>query len=98
MPKKVKVSAQTIPELRDFLAGADVDMGCRPVAVREAGRYATTVVSENGEIDRLSAPRAGGVTVEVLEEIASPAARLRMLPSGNRFLRGQIPQGLGVKE
>ena len=46
MTKKVRVSAETLPQLRDFLAGAEVDMGCRPVALKRGDRFATTVISE----------------------------------------------------
>ena len=98
MTKKVRVSAETLPELRDFLAGAQVDMGCRPVAVKRGDRFATTVISGDEELDRLSARRAGSVRIEVLEEMRSPAARLRMMRAGNRFAGGQVPRGLGVKE
>ena len=98
MTKKVRVSAETLPELRDFLAGATVDMGCRPVAVKRGDRFATTVISGEEELDRLSARRVGGVRIEVLEEVASPEVRLRMAPAGNRFAGGQTPRGLGVKE
>jgi hypothetical protein len=98
MTKKVRVSAESLPELRDFLADAAVDMGCRPVAVKRGDRFATTVISGDEELDRLSARRAGGVRIEVLEEVRSPAARLRMMRAGNRFAGGQVPRGLGVKE
>ena len=69
MTKKVRVSAETLPELRDFLIGAKVDMGCRPVAVKRGDRFATTVISGDDELDRLSARRAGSVRIEVLEEV-----------------------------
>jgi hypothetical protein len=98
MTKKVRVSAENLPELRDFLAGADVDMGCRPVAVKRGDRFATTVISGEEELDRLSRRRSRGVRIEVLEEVAPPAARLRMVRSGNRFAGGEVPRGLGVKE
>jgi hypothetical protein len=98
MTKKVRVSAGTLPELRDFLAGADVDMGCRPVAVKRGDRFATTVMSAEDELDRLSARRAGSVRIEVIGEVPSPAMRMRMAPAGNRFAGGRVPRGLGVKE
>jgi hypothetical protein len=98
MTKKVRVSAETLPELRDFLAGAQVDMGCRPVAVKRGDRFATTVISAEEELDRLSRRRSGGVRIEVLEEVPPPAARLRMVRAGNRFAGGRVPRGLGVKE
>ena len=46
MTRKARISAESLPELRDFLAGAQVDMGCRPVAVKRGDRFATTVISE----------------------------------------------------
>lgn len=98
MPKKLRVSAATLPELRDFLAGAEVDMGCRPVALKRGDRYATTVISEDTELARLSTRRSGGVQIEVLEEMPSAARRLRMAPRGNRFVGGAVPRGLGRKE
>lgn len=98
MPKKVRVSAETLPELRDFLSGANVDMGCRPVAVKHGDRYATTVVTDDEELNRMTARRLGGVSIEVLEDMPSPSTRLRMLRSGIRYLHGTVPQGLGVKE
>lgn len=98
MPKKLRVSAETLPELRDFFAGAAVDMGCRPVALKEGDRYATTVISEDEDIARLSRMRAVGVTIEVLEEIRPARSRLRMVSTGDRFADGAVPRGLGVKE
>ena len=98
MTRKVRVSAERLPELRDFLSGADVDMGCRPVAVKRGDRFATTVISSDEELDRLSARRSSSVRIEVLEEVPPPESRLRMVRAGNRFAGGQIPRGLGVKE
>ena len=98
MARKARISAETLVELRDFLAGADVDFGCRPVAVKRGDRFATTVVSSDEELGRLSRRRSGGVRIEVLEEIPPPETRLRMVRPGNRFAGGQVPRGLGVKE
>jgi len=98
MTKKVRISAESLPQLRDFLAIADVDMGCRPVALKRGDRFATTVLSTDQELERLSRRRAGGIQIDVLEEIAPPESRLRMVRSGNRFAGGQVPRGLGVKE
>jgi len=98
MTRKVRVSAERLPELRDFLSGADVDMGCRPVAVKRGDRFATTVISGDEELARLSARRSSSVRIEVLGEIPPPETRMRMVRAGNRFAGGQIPRGLGVKE
>jgi hypothetical protein len=98
MTKKVRISAESLPQLRDFLLSADVDMGCRPVASNLGDRFATTVLSSDDELERLSRRRAGGVEIEVLGEVAPPEVRLRMVRAGNRFAGGQVPRGLGVKE
>ncbi len=98
MVKKLRISADTLSELRDFLTDADVDMGCRPVAIKKDERYLTTVVSRDEELNRMSARRSGGVRIEVIEEMAEPVSRLRMLRKGNRFIGGDIPRGLGLKE
>ena len=98
MAKKARISAESLPELRNFLAGADVDFGCRPVAVKRGDRFATTVISSDKELDQLAARRSGGVRIEVLEEVAPAESRLRMVRPGNRFAGGQVPRGLGVKE
>jgi hypothetical protein len=98
MAKKARISAESLVELRDFLRGSEVDFGCRPVAVRRGDRFATTVISSDEELGRLSRRRAGGVRIEVIAEIPPPEARLGMVRSGNRFAGGQVPRGLGVKE
>ena len=98
MARKARISAESLVELRNFLAGADVDFGCRPVAVKRGDRFATTVVSSEEELDQLSRRRSAGVRIEVLEEIPPPASRLGMVRPGNRFAGGQVPRGLAVKE
>lgn len=98
MPKKLRISAESIAELRDLLADGDVDMGCRPVAIKTGDTYSTTVVSEQEELDRLSARRLGTVKIEVLGDIPAPKARMRKRHTGNRFASGRLPKGLGIKE
>jgi hypothetical protein len=100
MTKKVRISAESLPRLRDFVVSADVDMGCRPVALKRGDRFATTVLSSDEELERLSRRRSVGIEIEVLEEIPPAEARLRMVRtrSGNRFAGGQVPRGLGRKE
>lgn len=98
MPKKLRITADTLSALRAFLSDANVDMGCRPRAVKRGEGFATLVVSDDDELDRLNARRTGGVIVEVLEDMPSPQSRLRALRPGNRFLGGSVPKGLGIKE
>jgi hypothetical protein len=98
MARKARISAGSLPELRDFLTGAEVDFGCRPVAVKRGDRFATTVVAAEGELDQLSRRRSGSVRIELLEEVPPPEARLRLVRPGNRFAGGGVPRGLGVKE
>ena len=97
MPRRLRVTAESLAKLRDFLADAQVDMGCRPVAVKRAGQYATTVISDEMESDRLMARRFGGVEIELLDDLPSVASRLRMVSRQNRFRHGDLPRGLGVK-
>ncbi len=98
MTTKLRVSAATLPELRDFLAGSDVDMGCRPVARRHGDGFATEVMAEEREMDALSARRIGTVRIETLERMPDKSVRARLAPAGNRFLSGERPRGLGIKE
>lgn len=102
--KKIRVEAPSVEHLRDFLSGADVDLGCRPFAKRAADRFSVTAVAEDADIGRMNsriasdARMTGSVRIEVLEDVPEPEARLRMIQPRNRYLRGEIPTGLGAKE
>lgn len=98
MPKKLKIKAADVGTLRGFLKGADVDFGCRPVARRAADGVYTIAIANDDQLGRLNARLLGGVEIEVLEELPDPRTRLRMVQPRNRFLRGEIPRGLGKKE
>lgn len=98
MPKKLKIKANDVRVLRNFLKDADVDLGCRPVARRAGDQVYTIAVADDDQIGRLNARLAGGIEIEVLEELPEPRMRLRMVQPRNRFLRGEIPRGLGKKE
>jgi len=98
MKRKLKISAESREALRTFLVGADVDLGCRPMAHREVGRVTIIAAAEEAEITRLSAPRADSVSVEALDPVPSAGARRAMVAGGNRFLAGERPQGFGEKK
>lgn len=98
MPKKLRISAESVQRLRGFLSDADVDMGCRPVAREREGRVETVVISSETEYGRLTARRSAGIEIEDLGDLPEPATRLRMARSGNRFAAGEVPRGLGIKE
>jgi hypothetical protein len=98
MPKKIRIDAADLDQLRNFLAGAEVDLGCRPFARRREERFSVIAIAEDAAIQRLNARAAAGVRIEVLEELPPPETRLRMVRPRNRFLRGDIPRGFGVKE
>ncbi len=97
---RIEVKAQTIRELRSFLDGADLDLGCRPAVRRQSGELVVEVYATMPQIDRLRAARsAPGVTVNVLEN-ATEVGRSRQAEVGsrNRFAARQTPRGLGIKE
>ena len=98
MPKKIRIDAPSLDRLRDFLAGTDVDMGCRPHVTRRNNRFSAVALAEDAEIARMNARADDDVHVEILADLPSPQARLRMVSRGNRFLRGEIPRGFGRKE
>jgi hypothetical protein len=98
MPKKIRIDAPSLDRLRGFLSRADVDMGCRPFVTKRENRFSTVAIADDAEIARMSARVADDVHVEILADLPSPEARLRMVQRGNRFLRGEIPRGFGRKE
>jgi hypothetical protein len=105
MPKKkIRIEAPSVEYLRDFLSGVDADLGCRPFARQTADRFSVTAVAEEADIGRMNSRIAsdaritGYVRIEVLEDVPEPEARLRMVQPRNRYLRGEIPTGLGKKE
>jgi hypothetical protein len=98
MPKKIRIDAPSLDRLRGFLSRTDVDMGCRPHVTRRDDRFYAVAIAEDAEIARMNARVADDVRIEVLADVSPPQARLRMVSRGNRFLRGEIPRGLGRKE
>ena len=97
---RIEVRARTINELRSFLDGAGLDLGCRPAVRRQAGELVVDAYATMPQIDRLRAARsATGVTLNVLEN-ATAVGRSRQAEVGsrNRFAARQTPRGLGIKE
>jgi hypothetical protein len=103
---RIELRAQSIEELRSYLHGADLDLGCRPVVRREADAVVTEVYGTLPQLDRLRTARAAtGVTLRVMENATQTGlARQAEVGSGNRFSRAsrlagqQPPSGLGIKE
>lgn len=102
MDKKLNVKAPDLPSLRNFLAGEDLDFGCRPVARREGDRYVTTVVADDQQLARLqgrrSTTRAQVIEIEVVQEVPDPATKLRLVSREASRIAGKFPRGLGRKE
>jgi hypothetical protein len=103
MDKKLKIKAPDLPALRSFLAGADLDFGCRPFARKEGGAYVTIAIATDDQLGRLNARRsatpAQSVEIEVVEEMPDPKTKLRLVQrAGSRFSGGGLPHGLGRKE
>jgi hypothetical protein len=97
---RIEVRAQTIKELRSFLDGAGLDLGCRPAVRRQAGELVVDAYATMPQIDRLRTARsATGVTLNVLEN-ATAVGRSRQAEVGSRsrFAARQTPRGLGIKE
>jgi hypothetical protein len=97
---RIEIKARTIGELRSFLDGSDLDLGCRPSVRRRADELVVEAYATEPQMTRLrSARSAPGVTVEVLEN-ASEVGRSRQAEVGsrNRFAGRQTPRGLGIKE
>ncbi len=98
MKRRFKISAESKQALRRFLSGADVDFGCRPIARPEGDRVSIFVEAEEDEIQRVSARADTGIVVEPLEPRPAPESRRALVAGGNRFLSGEIPRGVGIKE
>jgi len=97
---RVELRAKCIEELRSFLEGANLDLGCRPVVRKVGEEYVVEVYSPLPNFERLrSARSASGVTTKVIEN-ASEVGRARQAEagSGNRFDAPMAPSGLGIKE
>lgn len=97
---RIELRANSIEELRSFLDGADVDLGCRPVVRRVGGEYVVEVYASLPTVERLrSARTVAGVNMTIVEN-ASEVGRARQaeVGSGNRFAARIVPRGLGIKE
>ena len=97
---RIEVRANTVEELRSFLDGTDLDLGCRPAVRRESGGLVVEAYGTMPQINRLrTTRRAAGVTVDVVEN-ATETGRSRQAEVGRRtrFAPGQPPSGLGIKE
>jgi hypothetical protein len=98
MKRRLKISAESKQALRDFLRAADVDFGCRPIARQEGDRISILVEAEEDEVQRISARADTGIVVEALELRPAPESRRALVASGNRFIAGEVPRGVGIKE
>ena len=97
---RVEIKARTVDELRAFLDGSDLDLGCRPSVRRRADGLVVEAYGTLGQITGLRTARAApGVSVEVREN-ASEVGRSRQAEVGglNRFAVRPPPRGLGIKE
>jgi hypothetical protein len=103
---RIELRAQTVEELRSFLDGIDLDLGCRPAVRRRSGEMVMEVYATMSQVNGLRVSRsASGVTVSVVENATQTGrARQAEVSSENRFssgnrLSGQLPpSGLGIKE
>jgi hypothetical protein len=97
---RIELRAKSVTELRSFLEGADVDLGCRPVVRKVGDDYVVEAYAPLPAVERLrSARSASAVAINVIEN-ASEVGRARQaeVGSGNRFAVRTAPSGLGIKE
>jgi hypothetical protein len=97
---RIEIRARTVEELRAFLDGTDVDLGCRPVVRRQSGALVVDVYATLSQVNRLQTARsAAGVTLNIVENATQTGlARQAEVSSGNRFASRQALSGLGIKE
>ena len=77
---RIELRAQTVEELRSFLDGTDLDLGCRPAVRRRSGELVVEVYATTPQVNGLRASRsASGVTLKVIEN-ATEAGRARPGP------------------
>jgi hypothetical protein len=98
--RRIELRAKSVTELREFLEGADFDLGCRPVVRKVGDDYVVEAYTPLPAVERLrSARSAAAVTINVIEN-ASEVGRARQaeVGSGNRFAARIAPSGLGIKE
>ena len=78
---RMELRAQTIEELRDFLDGTDLDLGCRPAVRRRSGELIVDVYATMPQIERLQAELGAGYSnadltraeaIEAMMEEAGP--------------------------
>jgi hypothetical protein len=55
VPKKIRIDAASLGELRAFLSDADVDLGCRPFARRFGDRFSVVGIADDADMARLRA-------------------------------------------
>jgi hypothetical protein len=83
---RVEIRAQTVEELRSFLDGADVDLGCRPEVRLQSDELVMEVYATMPQVNRLEVARsASGVALNIVENATqSGRARQTEVSSGNR--------------
>ena len=97
---RIELRAKSVEELRSFLEGVDVDLGCRPVVRKVGDDYVVEAYTPLPAVERLRSGRtASRVTISVVENASEIGrARQQEVGSGNRFAARIAPSGLGIKE
>jgi len=103
---RIELRAKSIDELRSFLHGTNLDLGCRPAVRHESGDFVMDVYGTMPQLDGARAARSvTGVSMRVVENATQTGrARQAEVGTGNRFANAaraagrQPPRGLGIKE
>jgi hypothetical protein len=103
---RIELKAETLDQLRSFLDGTNLDLGCRPAVRREADGLVVEVYATMPQVSRARvASSAPAVSMRVIEN-ATEVGRARQAEVGsrNRFSSAARasgagpPRGLGIKE
>src|SRR5262245_11114252 len=97
---RIELRARSIEELRSYLAGMTVDLGCRTVGRKLGDDYVVEGYTTMPTVERLRAARSASTVVMRVIENASEIGRARQqeVGSANRFASRMAPRGLGIKE
>jgi hypothetical protein len=96
---RIELRAASINELRSFIDGANLDLGCRPAARREGADFVVEAYAAEEHVNALRALRPLSVAVTIIEN-ATQAARATQADLRAQFtlVPGQVPKGFGIKE
>jgi hypothetical protein len=98
---RIEFRAKSIEDLRSYLKGTAVDLGCRPVVRKVGDEYVVEGYAPLAAVEQARTAASGSPVIINVIENASEIGRARQaeVGSANRFTaRTAPPRGLGIKE